>query len=257
MGNYKKELAKELAKKRDEELTNRILVVFCVGLLTLLGVMFMYRLMLNPRSITAIRNGSFAIGLVFGALGAVSIVLAALKRRKADFWAGRLVVLGAICFVYMGIMLLIHYKSFDAFKILYIALPAMAFLYLIYNIYQKDFFWQTVVVGCSGAVLYAFSRWLHYKPWQPIVHAVYIAAIVLLAAGLAATLMAKNKNGRFLGMKIFPKEANYKLMFSTFGLMFLIILAVLIIGSSVAFWAMVGVFAYLFVLAVYYTIRLM
>lgn len=250
---------KELVKKREEELTNRILVVFCVSLLTLLGVMFLYRIMLVPKRLLIVKDVSFIFGIIFAALGAVSIVAAIQKyvKRSVDYWAGRLAVLGVICFVYSGIMLLIHYRSFSAFRILYVALPVMSFLYLIYNIYQRDFFWQCIVVGCAGGTLYAFSRWLHYKPWQPVVHVVYITAIVLLVAGLVATFALKKSGGKLFGLRLFSDDANYRLMFSTFVLMLLAIVLVLLIGSGVAFWMMVGVFAYLFILAVYYTIKLM
>ena len=253
------EKVKSSAKKQEEELTNRILVVFCLGLLTLLGVMSLYRLMLSPRTYIMIHGASFAAGVIFAVLGAAAVAAALSKRAKSGggFWSGRLAISGAICFIYSGSLLLICYRSFAAFRILYVALPVMAFLYLIYNIYQRDFFWQSVVVGCSGAVLYALSRWLHYKPWQPIVHITYITALTLLAAGFLAVLAFRKGQGVLFGIKVFPPGANYRLMLVTFALMAAVIAAALFAGSGIAFWAMAGVFAYLFVLAVYYTIRLM
>lgn len=250
---------KAAAKRQEEELTNRILAVFCAGLLTLLGVMSIYRLLLTPGLVSAVLGASFAAGLVFAAFGAAALVFSYMKRRKdsSDFWVGRLAIIGVICFIYAGVLLFIHYRSFSAFRVLYVALPVMAFLYLIYNIYQKDFFWQCVVAGCSGGVLYAFSRWLHHRPWHPIVHITYIAALTLLAAAVFALFALRKRKGVLFGIRVFQTGANYRLMFITFALMIAVIAAVLFIGSGAAFWAMVGVFAYLFVLAVYYTIRLM
>ena len=245
------------AKKQDEATTNRILIVFSLSLLLLLVVMFISRFVNSFAYYGAVTFCSFGAA-IFGAAGAGLMAAAfVIRQKKHGLWFGRLMLLGGTSLVMAAMLLFIRLYTFRAFGILYAAIPIAAFLYMIYSIYQRDFFFQSIVAGCTAVTLYLFSRWLHHRPWHLVVHATYIVAIALLVAAVPVLLAARKNNGKVLNKKFLPLNANYNMIFLTLGLMLLSIVTVLAAGSGIAFWMMVGVLGYLFVLAVYYTIKLM
>ncbi|MCL1820637.1 MAG: hypothetical protein FWG36_08295 [Oscillospiraceae bacterium] len=248
---------KILARKQDEETTNRILIVFSFILLILLMVMFVDRYMSSAAPNQNALVFCVVMSAVFAAVGVGVIITATIKRAKNTESPafGRLITLSGVSLAAALAMLSIRVFTYSSFTALYVALPVTAFLYMIYQIYQREFFYQTIITGCAAGTLYAFSRWLHYKPWQPIVHTTYCLAIALLCAAIILTLLLKKRNGSLFGINLLPRNANYSLMFATIGLMLAAIAAVLLV-TGIAFWMMIGVFGYLFVLAVYYTIKL-
>jgi hypothetical protein len=255
----KSEELKISARKRDEAITNSILIVFSISLFLLLAVMLVSR---NMNSFTMYADAlSFctAASIAFGIVGTGFMTLAFMRYKKKaaiDKWLIRFIMTGGIALLSAVIFLYIRLYTFRSFGVLYAAIPIAAFLYMIFNIYQREFFYQTLVVGCSGGTLYAFSRWLHNTPWAAIVHIVYILAISLLIAAALFLLLVKKHKGTLFRITLLPQSTNYNMMFITLGVMLLSIAAVLVI-PGIAFWGMIGVFGYLFVLAVYYTIKLM
>jgi hypothetical protein len=197
--------------------------------------------------------------IIFTAVGAGFAFLALLRYKKhaEDMLFKRFLMFGGFALITAAMLLYIRVYTFRAFSVLYTAIPIVAFLYMIYNVYQKDFFYQTVIVGCSAGVLYAFSRWLHHTPWAAIVHVTYILAIAFIVAAIITLVVAKRRKGVMFSKRLLPHNANYNIMLLTFAIMLLSIIAVLWFGSVIAIWAVIGVLCYLFVLAVYYTIKLM
>lgn len=254
----KKNDDRNIVQKKDEEITNKILFVFSITLLILLAVIFINRYMNSTAYFNTLTFCTVAT-IVIAVAGVGLIIAAFIKRavKTADQLDKHLMLTGMIALIVSVVLLFIRLLTFRSFTILYTALPVFAFLYMILNIYQRDFFYQTIVVGCTAGTLYAFSRWLHYKPWKPIVHITYSVAILLLIAAILLTIYLRNQKGMLSKIRMLSHSANYKLMISTFAAMLLTIVVVLIVGSGIAFWTMVGVLGYLFVLAVYYTIRLM
>ena len=244
-------------RKQDEVVTNRILVVFSLSLLLLLAVLLISRYM-NSLSYYETLTFCTIASASFGAIGAALVILALIMYKKdaAGIWFKRLLMFGGFALIVASVLLYIRLYTFRSFSVLYVAIPITAFLYMIFSIYQRDFFYQTIIAGCTASTLYAFSRWLHYRPWGMIVHITYIAAITLLVAAVVFLMVLKSRKGTLGNIKLLPYNTNYHLMFSTLGIMLLTIVTVLSIGSGIAFWAMIGVFGYLFVLAVYYTIKL-
>lgn len=253
----KKNDDRSVVQKQDEEITNKILFVFSLTLLLLLAVIIINRYMNSTAYFNTLTFCTIAI-IVFSVVGVGFLAAAFIKRKaKAAQLDKRLLLSGVIALIVAVVLLFVRLYTFRSFTILYFALPVFAFLYMIFNIYQRDFFYQSIVIGCTAGTLYAFSRWLHYRPWQPIVHITYSLAILLLVAAILLAFYLKKQKGMLGKIRMLSHSANYKLMISTFAVMLLAIVVVLIVGSGIAFWTMVCVLGYLFVLAVYYTIRLM
>lgn len=133
-----------------------------------------------------------------------------------------------------------------------------AVLALIYFLYQRDF----VVVGLSCG-LGMLGVWAIFREGKTT--RIYIAVILLLVvlAGLAVLARLVQKKRGVLTMKgrefeLLPKNANYALIYITCAIIAVLLIAALLVGgvlSAMAYYAVPV--AWLLIMAVYYTVKLM
>gem|GEM_PF-2384261 len=258
MAKVKVEELRDKRKKKEEELTNRILIVFGMSLLALFLLITLNRLIDNVHYFYTVSMACFYASFVLIAVAAAAAVCAAVlwKRSPGGVWVGRLVHLCAIFVLLAGAAGLVYYIQYQAFPLLYVVLIAVSFLYLVFNIYQRDFFVQAVVTGCAALTLYGFSRLLSGVV-PMLAYVGYGVAALLLVAALGVTYFLSRRKGLLGGVRLLPSNANFPLMYFTYLALSAVLLAALLIGPGFSFWAMMAVLGYLFVLAVYYTIKLM
>lgn len=135
--------------------------------------------------------------------------------------------------------------------------PALGVLALVFYLYQKEFFACAVVAGLCLAGL-----WLFRASAGSVLYCVYLVVVlVIAAAGVALSLSLKKRDGV---MKLFGKDcalvepgAAYLPYYLTAALTAFLLLAPLALGAAVAYYAMWLVAAWLFILAVYFTSRMM
>lgn len=149
---------------------------------------------------------------------------------------------------------------FDAagLRVMYVAVPVITVLALVYYLYQHEFF----LIACQSA-LTLMGVWLsseaNGKTSRLICYAyvVLAAALVLLGAGLCRKLQAEQGKltWREKKLRIFSKNANYALLYVG-AIISLVLLVLAAIGLSSGLLYSVGV-AWLLVMAVYYTVKLM
>ncbi|MCL2083955.1 MAG: hypothetical protein FWH06_01690 [Oscillospiraceae bacterium] len=245
-------------KQKEEELTNRILLVFGLSLAALLLLMLLNRLLIadNGRHMITVSYGCLFAALTIAAASLAGLIYMAVlwKRSPGSVWVGRLLHITSIALLFAGALALIYRNQYEVFPLLYVVLISVAVLYLVYNIYQRDFFVQAVVTGCAALTLYGFSRLLGKSMLSYIG---YGAATLLLIGALGVTYYISRRRGMLGGLRLLPANANFPLMYVTYLALNAALLAALLIGAAFSFWAMIGVLGYLFVLAVYYTVKLM
>ena len=141
-------------------------------------------------------------------------------------------------------------------QFLYIAVPAVAVLALIYYLYQHEFFLIAVLsalgilavhlvprAGLSALIAYGYA----------VALAVILAAALLFSRKLQTSGGILNLGGKEL--RLFPKNANYAMLYVTCIVVAAVLVAALLLGSlPVLYGVMV---AWLLIMAVYYTVRLM
>lgn len=179
------------------------------------------------------------------------------KNRKA----GRQSVLPcALCvfFLALGLCSAVLWAYAPAVQILiYLVLVAVV-LAILYYLYQREFF--LVALLCSGGIL---GLWQVLRDGESaraygvlavvcaLILAVAIGAFVLQKAGGVLTLGGKPR-------ELLPKNANYVLVYVTCGLMAAVLIAALVVGSAVGITVYYAVpVAWLLIMAVYYTVKLM
>ena len=165
-----------------------------------------------------------------------------------------LAVFGAALFL---VFVIVDRSPLSSIKFMYMALPAFAFMYLIYHSYQPEFF--MISLDCSiavGAVLAANTvRGSAYK--IPMLAAV----IVFMAVQVIGTAKVKSDFGHLrLGSKhkyVFDFSNNaYLMMFLTPVVMALLAAVGILMSGRFPVASMIAAGAYFFVTAVYYTVKL-
>lgn len=246
--------------RKSDYITNKVLLVFSGCLLGVLGLMFLSNVLGYS---TNYEVGLIAIRVlrVVGLAAVVVGLLLMLRERKRGLdmsyrvmKGSTLAAFGAGVFV---VFLIVDRNPLSSIKFMYIALPAFAFMYLIYHSYQPEFFMISLdCVMAAGAVLLGNTvRGSRYKTL------LLAAVVILMAAQIIGAAKVKSDFGHLrLGKKrkyVFDFSNNaYLMMFLTPVVMVGIAAVGLLMGGRIPIASMIAAGAYFFVTAVYYTVKL-
>lgn len=139
-------------------------------------------------------------------------------------------------------------------SILYVAVPVVAVLAMVYYLYQREFFGSAILcaLGILGVRLCAQAHSVKVYGYMVVL------AVILVAVALASRAMQKNEGVLKLGGKsydLLPKSANYAFPYVTCAVVALVVIAALAMGAHVVLYGVLV--AWLLILAVYYTVKLM
>ena len=176
-----------------------------------------------------------------------------------------------ICFVVLLIWAVVARKSgkftrlssvvirvFDesGIRLLYVAVPAVAVLALIYYLYQREFFFAAVLsaLGLLGVkvVPYHFGFPAIAYGYAVVLGVALVGAVVVFRVMQAAEGKLRLKGN---WVEVLPKSANYALLYVTCGVVAAVVIAALLLGGLAVLYGVLV--AWLLILAVYYTVRLM
>lgn len=147
----------------------------------------------------------------------------------------------------------------SSIQVLQIAVPVIAVLALVYYLYQKEFFVSTVLCG-----LCIFGLWLYRRAADSHAALTYgylagFAVLLFIAAVLALVLRHKEGMLTICGRqyRILQRNASYAMIYVNCALTALAVVAALALGAAVAYCTIFVLIVWIFVMAVYYTVRLM
>lgn len=141
-------------------------------------------------------------------------------------------------------------------KFLYTAVPAVAVLALIYYLYQREFFFSALLsaLGLLGIKLVPRTRMSLVLSYGYAV----VLAVVVVAALVLFRMLQKNEGKLTVKggpVQVLPKSANYALMYVTCVLVAAVVAAAAVLGGLAVLYGVLV--AWLLILAVYHTVRLM
>lgn len=245
-------------------ITNKVLVVFTACLVGVLGLMYLYNMLNHGDTfLTAYFVVRALLGV--GAIAVVGGIARGIFERKNNLdmkyklVTGRnIAIVGAVI---AGSMALILWDMFGAIPVLYVVLPAIAVYYLVFHSYQREFFVLAVDTGLAAGFLWIIAK-AHdsgVSGWMG--PAVVVVGVVLAAAQLVLLRKIQADGGLMKiggqSREIFSSGCNYLLLYVTAAAMALALLVGFFAGAQISIYLMFAVFAYLFILAVYYTVKLM
>ena len=137
--------------------------------------------------------------------------------------------------------------------------PAVAVLALVYYLYQREFFAITVLsaLGLVGLWLFRKAGGGHavvVSGYFAVVAVILVAAVLLARRLQQAEGMLKRGEKR---IRVLGHGANYALFYVSCAVVAAALAAALILGAAAAYYLMFALVAWIFVLAVYFTVKLM
>ena len=188
------------------------------------------------------------------ALAAAGIVWAVLTYRR-----GKSATVPCICTaVAVGLWVLSFLVYFlpDIGMNIMMILPAIgAVLIVVYFLYQRVFFLNALLTAGGLLVLWLHRRYYVYHP--TMLRLSFAAEFVLLAAGLVLSFLLRSGDGKLGGLRIMPPDTDYLMTWITCGVTALALVLAMALGAAAGFYLLFALAAWVFVQAVFYTVRLM
>lgn len=246
---------------REEQALNRALAWFgcaaVVEALTLLVKRFYVDYHGGEAGIAQFLLRMFPILAVVSAVACAACVYWMVQNAKNDKTSRLPAVLAVITAVLAVCSTVFAVFVGDGVRAMLVLVPVVAVLALIYYLYQKEFF----VVAVSGAAALFALWWMRQTIWTMKIYLLAVVALVVIVLCIALALYLKKGDGVLTlsgkRIRVFGKTANYTVLVVACALMAVLLLAALLLGPTVAYYLMFGVVALLFVMAVYYTVKLM
>ena len=258
------ENSKRAARNQKEDaVLNKVLIWFGAAVVVELVMLLINRYYINYTTLEI--ELMYTLSKVFPVLAGVGLVGAAASvfwylsaQRKGGKAALPLVLawVSATACVCFGVT---YWFRAAGVQLLCGAVPVVAVMALVFYLYQKEFFAVTALCAVGILGLWIVRRADGGSTALVYGYAVFTAVVALTAALLFYAL--QKKNGTLARgekhVQVFPHGANYGMLYLTCGLVAAAVIAACVMGTAVAYYLIFGLVAWLFVMAVYYTVKLM
>lgn len=245
--------------KKNDYVTNKLLLVFTLAFALILLLMNISRMMKSTATYLAAITLTKVSAIVAGAAVVLGIVMMIIEHsKKTDtslkLFSGKNITIGAL-FVAICLFPLTQVFRAETLTLLYIFVPSVIVLYIIYYSYPREFFMITLacIVGGIGIWLLR-SDVINSKDMLALIGA---AAVIVLEA--LFTVWAQLGGGKIslFGRELSPfkKDARFGIVYLTFALV-LALLAASFLAADLAIYFIFGLIAYIVIVGVYYTVKL-
>lgn len=256
----KKEQLKQQRRRQEDMLLQRALywIVGAVVLEALLLLLNRYYVKFTTEEImvaVGLQTALPVLAVIGLALFVICLALA-VRRRRGGKQAG--IFRGLAAFTLMFCVSCAIARTFYdvGIRFLYVAVPVVAVLALVYYLYQREFFVVAVL-----SVLGILGVWMSARRAGAMV-LVCAYAVVLLAV-LVVVLLLGHKLQKTKGVltvkgkpvALLPKNTNYIMLYVTCGVVAAVVVAALVLGALTLLYGILA--AWLLIMAVYYTVRMM
>ena len=203
---------------------------------------------------------------ILGPLQYVGFIIAAafgvwaIMGRKKDKKGGLCRTICAAFFAMISVIaILFRQVGSPCVSLLLAIIPCMAGLIMIYYLYQREFFCAACLSGLGILGLWIFRS--SGERYQSVIY-VYIALAVVFAIAMVYLAMQAKKNDGLLKLgerklMLFKPKANYTLIFASAALAVLLLVIAPFVALAFAYFAFWALIVWLFVLAVYFTAKMM
>lgn len=253
---------KKVTKKSEEQISNRVLTMFTLGALVLWGLSYIYNLI----DVAATHQTGYLVTkilLICSSLGVVSGIIWFFISKKNGNARMDKVVNGPSLASFFGVLticsLLLLNNYILGMKLIYVLIPATVILYLVFNVYQRVFFWLLFTEACITGVIYLISN--SYDVTFKLICALIIVVISAIVIFLS-TKINKGKGSLAIGnlrIPMFEKNTtvDVKLVSLIYGISSIIATISAFIPMTVVFYVPYLFIGFLVCASIYFTIRLM
>lgn len=248
---------------KEEYTTNKVLAVFSICLFGVLVLMVLQRMLDYGQTwqagllLVKMLLGVGVAGVIWGIFLAVRE--AGGKKSAANrLICGRNVLIASM--IMTASMGVIYYIGPAPIKLLYVVLPMLAVYYLIYHSYAPEFFLIAVDCGVGLGLIWVTYRALASASYGSMAYAAIGVMAVVTVIQLAVVASLRSKKGKVMRggktMDLNLSRNAYTMLTVTPLLMTLLVAVTLFAPTYLMITLGIGA-AYLFITAVYYTVKLM
>ncbi|MCI8594382.1 MAG: hypothetical protein HFF09_03885 [Oscillospiraceae bacterium] len=196
------------------------------------------------------------VGVIAAALFAIRGMTFAKKGQDAGKYA-----VGCILSLVVALCSFIIWRFYDAgVKFLYVLVPVIAVLALIYYLYQREFFLSALVCGLGVTGLWAVRRG-GMENHKVLLCLLLAVTIVVAAVSLALAAKARSNKGVVkLGgrnIQMFSAKTNYVVLMISCAVGCVALAAGMVLGSIVSYYLLFVLAAWLVAMLVYHTVKMM
>lgn len=242
-------------QKSDDTVIYNVMIALALVCLAIIALLQVGRLADYTDTMVQTYDATIYVAIIGAAVALASFIASLLLGSKMGKTALRIcaLVFGAIAV--SAALLRIFWTP--VIPLLYFAYIAAGVLYLIYMIYQKEFFLLSCLTTVAGLCFYLFS-----KSMSRVLVLYGLAFVLTLLAVLVCVMAyrASKENGVLrIGKKqvfVFSSSYNPVFLYITSAVWVLCLLATFLLGGMFAYYCMFAAIAYELVAACYYTIKL-
>ena len=265
MDKEKRVAEKRAARNHKEDVVlNRVLIWFGAAVVVELILLLLNRYYINVTTAPGEIEFAGALLKAWPAIIGVTAAGTVICLLWSFFWAkgGKRVTLPAVLSgaFFAGLVIsVVTYRFYSAgVQFLCGVVPAAAVLALVYYLYQHEFFAVTVLSALGLVGLWLFRR--AGGGHQTLVYAyVVVLAVILVAAILLCRSLSAKDGVLTLGgkkLQVFSRNASYGMIYLTCAIVAAAVVAALLLGTAAAYYLIFALVAWIFIMAVYYTVKL-
>ncbi len=245
--------------RKKDYITNKLLLVFTLAFALLMLLMNVGRMMKSTTTFIAAMTTVKVVAICAAAVAVVGIVMLFVERAKKidteyKLFSGKNVTIGAI-FVALCAGALSVVFSVEMLMLMYVIVPAIVVLYIVYYSYQREFFMIALTSAIGGLGIWVLGSEL-VNSSDTLVVAVSAAAVCICAV---ITVLAQLRSGKLSifgnEFTLFKSDARYGLVYLTFVLVLALLAAALLVADFTTYFAL-GLVAYIVITGIYYTVKL-
>lgn len=257
--------AKRPAAAESDYVTNKVLTVFAGGILLMAFSAYLRKGLSYASSFPTaywVARASEWAGLILAAAG---IVIHGRQLARGSYNGKTL--FNGVGLLMLGLplslcgYLMLDFGPESAMHALYMLIPAAAILYLVYAVYPREFFTLAAAMTADAVLLWlvaksAVSNSFADKTW------LFFALGLAVCAGLEGLYLGSRKEGGQIKMgkfvlRLFDRQTKHALVAGVAGGSAALLAASFLLGGGLGYYAVYAMAAALFVMAVYYTVRMM
>jgi len=255
--NAQKRASKAERRKQQDALTFRITLVVIAAFVFVFAV----KVLENMFNAASTSWATFHFFCVVGIIGAALIVLGIfllivnIVRRGKIGSAPLQCIVAGIILGYTGYT--IYTMGVHGFRLITFLYPVCAVLFLVYYIFQKEFFLISLMTAASAFLLYGISHTLSGTTATILI--CLLAAVCVVIALLCQPIRRKDGmlTTRKEGIRVFGPKAIYTPVYISCAVVIVVSLVGMLVGSLVAYILMFVMIAYFIAMAVYYAIKML
>lgn len=252
---------KEEQVKAQDYVTNKLLCAFTIAFILIIALINVGRMMRSTDTFVTTFNAIGIFTWIMLALTVVAIVFAIIAKVRGKDEKYKLVTAKHIAVVLAFVTACSAALAFafneNTINLLYIFIPAVTVLFIIYHTFPRDFFVLSLVAGFGAIGLWLMGSAMGYGIGVARFSLIIGAMLAMLVIATVLTIVAQLSGGKLFGKSFFNKEAKYALLYVAYALTLALMLVMWFVATPATYYCVFALLAYIILTGVYFAVKMM